>query len=499
MNAIGETPKERKIIWSLCLVAAVHVFIFTAAFPLFNNVDEPFHFDVVVKYSHGNVPRTIERMSPDSAVWLALLNCHAYFTRPDQYPGDRFPAPAWTLPPDQSKHDIATRSANWETQENYEVSQPPLYYALAASWWHIGALLGLHDGRLVYWLRFLNVALVSALVWLAYATAQFVFPNNLFARLSVPAVLAVMPQTAFYSIGNDVLSPLCFGITFLFLLKWLASETPAAATGAVMGLGFAATYLTKMTNVPLLAIVAGAVLVKTALDAQCGKFRAALPALAAFLYCALPPILAWMIWCKSNFNDLTGSSLKIHFLGWTIKPVSEWWHHPIFTPAGLWTYLSGQLGTFWQGEFLWQRQPLALPGTETLYSMVSLALLAPACPMLLPQHSKETNRLRWALGLSLACFTAELAFFAILSVVYDFHDCPNPTREHPYFHAGRMMLGSLIPFLLLFIYGIDRVLNRFGTRTKFSILFACLGLVVAVEVATDWPALFNQYNWFHLP
>ena len=499
MNANGATPKEREIIWLLCLAAAIHVFAFSAAFPLFNNVDEPFHFDLVVKYSHGDVPRNIERMSPDSATWLALLNCHAYFARPDQYPGGQFPPPAWTLPADKSQQDIATRSADWETQENYEISQTPLYYTLAAVWWHVGGWMGFHDGRLVYWLRFLNIALVPALVWLAYATARLVFPNNLFARLGVPALLALMPQTAFYSIGNDVLSPICFGITFLFLLKWLASEIPSLATGVILGFGFAATFLAKMTNLPLLAIVATAVLVKTALDAQSGKFRATLPALAAFLYCALPPILAWMIWCKSNFNDLTGSSVKTHFLGWTIKPFGEWWHHPIFTPGGLWTYLSGQLGTFWQGEFLWQHQPLALPGTELIYSMLSLGLLAMACPILLPQRSNEPNLVRWALGLGLVCFTAELAFYALLSVVYDFHNCPNPTREHPYFQAGRMMLGALIPFLLLFVYGMDRLLNHFEARTKLSVLLACLGVMLAIEVATDWPALFNEYNWFHLP
>lgn len=499
MNANGETPKERKFVWLSSLVAALHVFAFSAAFPFFNNVDEAFHFDLIVKYSHGNVPRNIQVMSPDSAAWLALMNCHAYFARPAQFPGGAFPPPAWTLPPEKAKQDIATRSANWETQENYEVSQTPLYYVVGAIWWHIGAWLGLHDGRLVYWLRFLNIPLVVALVWLAYATARLVFPASFFAKLAVPTLLAVMPQTAFYSIGNDVLSPLCFGITFLYLLKWITSETPSLATGITMGIGFAATYLAKMTNVPLLAVVAAAVLVKTVRNAQRGKFRATLPALAAFLYCALPPILAWMIWCKSNFNDLTGSSVKIHFLGWTVKPFGEWWHHPIFTPEGLWTYLSGQFGTFWQGEFLWQHQPLALPGSESIYSILSLALLIPAMGTLMPQRLNAANLLRWTLRLSLVCLAAEMVFFALLSVVYDFHDCPNPTREHPYFHAGRMMLGALIPFLLLFVYGMDRALNQFKAMSKFFILLACLGVMLAVEVATDWPALSNEYNWFHLP
>ena len=43
------------------LVAAVRVAIFTAAFPFFNSVDESVHFDLVCKYSHGELPRGLDR------------------------------------------------------------------------------------------------------------------------------------------------------------------------------------------------------------------------------------------------------------------------------------------------------------------------------------------------------------------------------------------------------------------------------------------------------
>jgi hypothetical protein len=499
MNANGETIGERKFICLLCVAAAIHVFAFSAAFPFFNNVDEAFHFDLVLKYSHGEVPRKIEFISPDSAAFLALMNCHEYFGRPDQYPGGAFPPPPWTLSAGQSAQDIAARSASWETQENYEVSQAPLYYTLAGLWWRIGGWIGFHDGQLVYWLRFLNICLVSTLAWLGYATARLVFPDNSFARLAVPALVAFMPQTAFYSIGNDMLSALCFGVTFLFLLKWLLSEIPFPKTGAAMGLGFAATYLAKINNVPLLAVAAAAVLVKAAHDVRHGKFSATLPGLAAFLGCGLPPILAWTIWCSSTFGSLTGSSLKIQFLGWTLKPFNEWWHHPIFTPGGLWIYLSGQFQTFWQGEFAWHHQSLARPGTGLIYTTLSLALLAPTLPTLLPRRSNEPNLPSLALRLGLVCFLAELAFFALLSILYDFHACPYPSRSYPYFVSGRLLLGALIPFLLLLAFGMDRLLKSLGATAKFFTLAACIGIMLAVEVASDWPALFNEYNWFHLP
>ncbi len=51
---------------------------------------------------------------------------------------------------------------------------------------------------------------------------------------------------------------------------------------------------------------------------------------------------AWMAWCKINFGDFTGSALKIQFLGWTHKPFAEWFHHPIFTRAGLLVFSEGK-------------------------------------------------------------------------------------------------------------------------------------------------------------
>ncbi|HEV2329043.1 MAG TPA: DUF2142 domain-containing protein [Verrucomicrobiae bacterium] len=499
MNANEELIRERKFIWLLCVAAAIHVFIFSAAFPFFNNVDEAFHFDLILKYSHGEAPRRIEPISADAASFLALMNCHAYFLRPDQYPGGVFPPPAWTLPADQSAQDIAARSANWQTQENYEVSQAPLYYTLAAIWWHIGGWIGFHDGRLVYWLRFLNIGLISALVWLAYLTARLVFPVNSFARMAVPALLAFMPQTAFYSLGNDAISALCFGIAFLFLLKWLASDVPSPKIGAAMGLAFAATLLAKINNAPLLAIAAAALLFKAVCDNRRGKLQAAAAAIATFFACALPMIVLWMAWCRLNFGDYTGSALKTQFLGWTLKPFSQWWPHPIFTPHGFWTYLSRQLGTLWQGEFLWHHQPLELPGSDIVYSVLSLALILTALPAILPQHSDSPALVRWTIVLGAGCFAAELFFFILISIMYDFHNSPAPSRSYPYFTAGRLLLGAVIPFLLVLAFGMDRLLKGLGMWAKFLTLAACLGIMLTVEVASDWPALFSEYNWFHLP
>lgn len=489
--------RERTIIFFLCVCAAARVLIFSAAFPFFNNVDEPAQLDLVLQYSHGHVPRREENTSREASVYLALFCSCAYLGTST----GEIPPPPWTEPEAKMRQDLIVNSAGWRTQKNYEDSGPPLYYTLAALWWHIGRWLGFAGGRLLYWLRFFNVLPVVLTVWVAYLTACLVFPEQAFIRLCVPALLAFMPQTAFYSIGNSVLSPLCFGITFLCLIKWLSAEEPPAALSAATGLAFSATYLTKLTNVPLLAVTAAAVLLRTGRDLRRGKARGALIALAAFGCGAVPPLVGWMAWCKLNFGDFTGASLKMEHFGWTVKPFGQWWHHPIFTPVGFWTYLSGQLATFWQGEFEWYRppqaRPLALPGTGLVYTVFSLFLICMALPGL---RRRGTARLASStLRLSLVCVVAALGFFGFLSVIYDFHNCVNPSREHPYFRAGRMLLGMLIPFLLLTASGLDRALGRFGNSAKFGVLAVLVFAMLAVEVATDWPAFFNAYNWYHMP
>jgi hypothetical protein len=490
--------QERNLVTLFSVLAALRLFIFCAAFPLFNNVDEAMHFDLVMKYARGDVPRGMEIVSPDSISYLALMNSPEYFKAPDQFPDRQIPPPPWTLSAEKRPLDLAARSEFWLRSANYESSQAPLYYGLAALWFHFGRGLGLHDGQLVFWLRFLNLALVMGLIRLGYKAAQLLFPDNSFLRLGVPALLAFMPQSAFYSIGNDTLSAVCFGAGFIFLIRWLRAERPSAGLGAAMGLAFAATYLAKLTNLPLLVVGAAAVLFRSCRDWQHGKLHEILPSLAAFLCCANPPIIAWVIWCKRHFGDATGVAVKAHYLGWTLKPFAQWWLHPIFSSAGLWTYLSEQMGAFWQGEFWWHGPPLCLAGTNAFYTLLSLGLIAAALPALF-RSSNLTSIQRQALQLALACFLAGLGFFALMSVVYDFHDGVNPSSAHPYFTAGRLLLGALIPFLLLVVYGLNRLLGRLEQAWKFTALTVIISAMFILEIASDWPAFCSQYNWFHLP
>ena len=60
------------------------------------------------------------------------------------------------------------------------------------------------------------------------------------------------------------------------------------------------------------------------------------------------------------------------------------------------------------------------------------------------------------------------------------------------------MLGALIPFLLLFVFGIDRALKKSGERAKCLALAGMILLMLVSEIATDCPVFSSQYNWFHI-
>jgi hypothetical protein len=117
---------------------------------------------------------------------------------------------------------------------------------------------------------------------------------------------------------------------------------------------------------------------------------------------------------------------------------------------------------------------------------------------LLPHSKTMTAAQRQALWFGFCCFAAAVAFLGFLSIIYDFHNCIYPSREYPYFISGRLMLGALIPFMLLFVYGLDRAMQKFGNAARFSVLGAFILFMLVTEITIDWPIFPNAYNWFHM-
>ena len=479
---------ERKLVGLLCLVAAARVFIFSAAFPFFSNVDEDLHFDLVMRYSHGEPPRGYDLLTKESLATIVLYASPEFLLPPQFFPQGKIPTPLWKQSATEAGPVLRATDDLWKEEINFESSQPPLYYTIAALWLRTGQQVGLTGPRLLYWIRFLNPPLIAALVWLGFVTARTLFPDSPSLRLGVPMLLAFIPQDMFYSIENDALSPICFGAVFICLTRWLRGDSASISLGALTGLSIAAAYLTKITNLPMLVVAFIGVI----------TLRREIAPLGTMVLCAAVPIGSWMIWSKHVFGDITGSATKIAVLGWSRKILPEWWHHPIFSPTGFWAFLSELIASFWRGEMSWAHQTLHSPPADLFYVGSSLVFLIAALTGAKRDTGFQSFQRKAIYCAALTLFVS-VGFFAILSIQFDFGKCPNPSRAFPYFAAGRLLSGALIPFAVLYVYGFERLLRRLhGERLLLLVLAIMLALVTTSEVIVNRVAFSSEHNWFHL-
>ncbi len=480
-----------------CVFAALRVLAFSAAFPFFNNVDERRHFDLVIKYAEGHIPRGAELISPATLPYLSHYPSPEFLSAPEEFEGGYF-GPLWKHAEPEVAPTIARIEEIWSRTPNQESSQPPFYYLLAAAWFHIGQWIGLKGGDALYWVRFLNVLFNAALVWLGYVAAKLIFPDQTGLRLGVPLLIAAMPQDALYGINNDVLSPICFGLVFVCLTKWFSCSDPNVVLGIATGLSIAAAYLTKLSNLPLIVVAVAAILWWSVAAARAGKLRNAMPTLGAVLFCTATPMAAWLFWMKTHFGDFTGADSKAQLLGWTAKPFSDWWSHPIFTASGMWTFLSELIASFWHGEFMWHARTIGYKGMDLFYVLSSVGLLVIAAISLMRARAENTDsRQRRVLWIALACVIAAIGFLAFLSLQFDFGACINPSRARPYFFQGRLLLGALIPFAILYVYGLSSLLRH----KPDLVLGGVGGIAIAItilDLLANRVAFTSAYNWFQM-
>lgn len=493
------TRHERKLVLLFCAIAALRVFTFSAAFPFFNNVDEQAHLDLVMKYARGDVPRGLGQYSPESANFIALYGTPEYFIAPQQFATNDFPPPNWTLPAEQRENVVDKNSSWWRSNENHESGEPPLYYFIAGLWLNLGRIIGITGAWLLYWVRFLNVFVAAALVWVGYVAAKFVFPDRQFIRLSVPMLLAVWPQTTFYSIQSDLLSPLCFGIAFVGLIEFLRAEPPTLPLAMWTGFALAATCLAKATNILLLLVPGIALIFKIRHLAQSRKSRAVLISVAGLMLSAVVPIAIWFVWNYHTFGDLTATASKIEFLGWTRKPVSNWWPHPIFTPSGVKEFWPELMASFWRGEFIWHGKRLAWQGIDAFYWVSSTLAVGLAVISLFLRSTKLTDFQRQALWLAVSSFTVLVLLVALLSMAFDFGLCVYPSREHPFFTSGRLLSGAAVPFFLLYSQAMDCAFFWTPRIWPRIILSGAIVLFITVsQLTVNWPAFPSRFNFFRL-
>jgi hypothetical protein len=495
----GVAGRRLPVIWVLAVLASIRVFVYCTAFPFFNNVDELYHFDLVVKYAHGEFPTRLVPISQESARYIILYGTPEYFSGPEKFPNRKISPPTWIYPADQIAVALPIALANWKKDVNHEATEPPLYYAIAALWLRLGRLMGIEGGFLLYWIRFLNPLLAAALVWIGFFAARAAFPERPLIVLGVPALLAFFPQDTFYSIQSDVLSPIVFGLAFLGVLKWLRADSPRLSLAVFTGLALAAAGLVKGANWPLVIVAMLALLFHAARAARTGNAKQAMTASLVLTLCVALPLGAWLVRNAVVIGDLTGTAEKTRMLGWTRKPLIDWWRHPMFTPKGLAEFWTELMASFWRGEIVWFGQRMSSSVMDFVYWASSLVLVGFAAASLWPRRKNVTPSERHAVGLSIALFAGGIAFLAVTSLAFDFGACQYPSQAHPFFTSGRLMTGALVPFALLYVYGLDRAFA--WTKSPWPaaiVLVAILFFVTVSEIEINSPAFASAYNWFGL-
>lgn len=496
--------RERLLVVVLCLLAGLRVWVFTAAFPFFSNIDESDHFDVITKYARGQIPEMGDRFGEESAYLVARFASPEYYHYASKYVDGKFPLPWW-----RDASEIPGRQkliGAMRIQKSGEAMQPPLYYFTAGCWYRAGKAMGLREGRLLYWTRFLSAPVYALLVWMAWAMVRRFYPDRLFLRIGMAMMLVVFPQDVFYQLSNDVFSTLLGGGGVWLLLELHFAERPKRALGLLTGLVLAGAILVKLTNMLLLPLAAVVLVAKLPSIHQRGAWRANLPALALLAVAFLVPLAAWMIPNYIACGDWTNAAPKLQLLRLRACTWDEILRHPILTPGGAMYFWDELLRTFWRGETGWMLEPVAWAPADWFYSTTSFLLPVAALAGLAAGWRRIPGAERFSTGMMFLVFATSILLIAwlsvrMISVPFPGHGfLAHPSPQHPYISAGRLIAGALIPFLVLYLQGLDWLLSRWK---GIGVRLACVGfiqlLVLGSEIAISLGVFRSQYNWFHLP
>jgi len=491
-----------QIVAVLAVLAAIRILILCAAFPLANTIDERYHLVTIQMYARGNWPgRELPRPDPESTRKLLLYWSPEYGLTPQQMAQDGIVGPLWGLSPEGRESALArnyyrAKLEQWR-RPNFEAQSPPLYYLVAAAWYKLGAVLGMRDWMLDYWPRFLNPIAYALLVWLSYSFVRRVYPDRSFLHLAVPALIAVFPQDVFYGMNRDVFSA-PFAAAVLVAMTLAVDTKPGRERYLILcsfltGLAFVSSVSNCVLYGPL-AIVLWLWL-RQSTEPLSRKARV----LGASLFAAGILPSSWLLRNYVVMGDLTGGKAKAHELGWTVKPLGEIMHNPLFSLHGLHYFARALTQRFWRGEYVWHTLEMKSALADRFY-LLSSAILLLVFLIEFWRRRRSMSPLK-----TLAAFEAiflvasSVLFIVAISVPFDYHDCAYPSRAIPFTTSARIVSGTILPFVLLYAIGLERVTSIFRKWVPPVAVLACIMLFISASEIRVRSAVFSSpYNFFAL-
>ena len=381
--------------------------------------------------------------------------------------------------------------------QNHESLSPPFYYAVWGIWHKLGNMLGL-DKYSLYWLKILNIFVYVGIMVTAYQLAKMLVPGDVRFRISVLMLLAVFPQDVFYSINSDVPSAMIVALSWLMLINvgyghcnrkyiWL--------TGVIISLA----VLTKLSNLPFLVfslIICGWIIFQWHMQSILRKRWYWLIELGL---CSIFPIILWCIYNYFIVGDIFATSGKVEYLGWKVKDLSQIFHHPIFNLSGIKIFLENTLLSFWRGEFTWHSKHMVSPWMDHFYTTSSFIFFA-SSPLIFLKASKENrDRYYFLLCCSFLLIIGYFSFLALISVIYNYGKCWYPSESYPYMTSGRLIIGVLVPFVFIYIIGLQSILKLLHLDRFLLLVVGCISIAIMLnEVVLTMPAIKSKFNFFGL-
>ena len=490
--------RQRWIVGALCIAAVLRVLIFSMGFPLFNQVDEQDHYDMIHRYAHGYSPtHDLPGSDPVMADTFALYGSPEYLFPSSVLASTKMDSPPLAMSAERRSKIYERVFRYWTTEKNIEAQSPPVYYAVAGAWHKLGELLGLVNWRLAYWTRGLGATLYGIFVYIAYLFTKTLFPAQNFTPIAVPALLAVFPQDVFFGMNRDILSPLLAALVLLLLVSALQRGSGWQIEMIAASLLASVAFLTDVSNFVMFGAVAfiGYVIFRSEVGKRNGK--SALAIMAAAMVAGSTPALLWMGRNLLVMGDITGSKAKTAYLGWTLMPRTEVWNHPIFSLQGLSYFLKTLTESYWRGEFLWGGVPMHSPIGDAIYICLTVVMVGACAASLRRENSDETARIFKVLSVGL--LFASVLFLAFISLLYDFHGCFYPSRTLPYFVSGRIVIGTLLPFALILALGFEYAWRPLRRYVHPILPLACLCIyLLSEQVVLRGVVFHSRFNFFAL-
>ena len=486
--------KKFLIVVILSLITLIRIFIGNASFPFFNNVDEHAHFDLIVKYSNGQkLTKKGTFFNQESSDYIILYGSPEYIASRQNYKTGEIPKPNWSLALESGNIELGKHRKEWTDMKNHETFSPPLYYAFLGAWLNLGKLFGIEGGYLLYWLRLTNIFIYLLIFWITYRFTESLFQDNAQMYLSILALVSVFPQDVFYGLNSDNLSSIFCLISFICLIE-IYHSGKSYKFHFFTGLIIALAFLVKIANFPLLFVLAIILLLQLRKRESEEFYKTLVLAVA----CAIP-ILFWIYWNLTTLGDLTGTNDKIHLLGWQKKPFLNIMDHPIFTVKGAGYFFPDLIKTFWRGELIWGLRVLASKNSDLFYLISSPSFIFVSIINTFFFRANYSVNHRFTNILSIIYLFSSILFLIILCMLYDFGQGFYPSKQSPFFTSGRLILGAMVPFLILYVDGIRIILQKIYKPEKLFAVILIISIFVShYEISSIIQVIKSKYNLFHL-